>query len=140
MVKVISYIHAESFELTKAFDYRIIAVNICLCFLYKCGYLHVLFFFSHAKTCKPMANTCNGCQKIFTKSHLLKRHKKICEKNTYKCEKCDKEFSLKRNLVRHEDFCLQGREYACSKCESTFCYQSNLHRHLKDRFLFQLFI
>ena len=80
-----------------------------------------------------MPHTCTGCEKVFTTSHLLKRHQKICEKKTYKCEKCNKEFSLKRNLVRHEEFCLQGRDYARPNCETTFPYPCNLNRHLKDR-------
>ena len=80
MVKVISYIYAESFELTKAFDYRIIAVNICLCFLYKCGYLHVLFFLVMPKHANPWPTHAMDAKKYLQKATFLRDIKKYVKK------------------------------------------------------------
>ena len=79
MVKVISYIYAECFELTKAFDYRIIAVNICLCFLYKCGYLHV-FFLVMPKHANPWPTHAMDAKKYLHKATFLRDIKKYVKK------------------------------------------------------------
>ena len=71
---------------------------------------------------KKSGYMCDQCDKVFSRSHGLKRHVQSLHSGVkeFTCDKCEKSFATRDILRRHKRIHEQKRTYECHKCHKKF--------------------
>ncbi|KAH3859664.1 uncharacterized protein LOC127871935 [Dreissena polymorpha] len=87
------------------------------------------------KTIKgPSYLRCEECDKVFTRSWLLKNHHRVhTGERPYKCAYCDKAFADKSNLRQHAKIhTTKEKLFTCSICQKSFAQRRYLMKHASE--------
>ncbi|XP_023313701.1 zinc finger protein 182-like [Trichogramma pretiosum] len=80
-------------------------------------------------------NTCDICQKTFSKKPDLNRHiESVHNGISHTCNICPKTYSDKRSLKKHIDWVHNGVRHACYICEKIFSRKDYLRTHTESTF------
>ena len=75
-------------------------------------------------------NTCNICNKKFSRLSYLKIHK---SKDKFNCRECPEVFCTKTKLTIHMNLKHGKKKFKCEECLREFKAKWNLERHIKSR-------